>query len=136
MKTFKLLLATLFVATLCACSSSNDDDIVPESKKEDVYYVHYEVTCTSNNPKSIKRVWYVYDNGSSNIIYMPDGTTTKWEGTFNIKEGQHAGLACSSDDDTDCAMFRGRIEIRKNDSPFILKAECVEHVLSMDCTVK
>ena len=56
MKRVRILLLIISVAFYCSCSSDTNE-IIPEqpAEPEDVFYAHYEVICTSDNPNSIKK---------------------------------------------------------------------------------
>ena len=122
MKIVRFLLLIISVAFYCSCSSSTED-IIPEqpAEPEDVFYAHYEVTCSSNDPNSTKEINAITESGNV-IIKMPAGKESKWEATFGpFKKGQNTGFSCHSEDDNDGSTFKARIDIKKNDNPFVLK---------------
>ena len=121
MKIVRFLLLIISVAFYCSCSSDTNEIIPEEPAPEDVFYAHYEVTCTSNNPNSIKKINVITESGNV-IIKMPAGKESKWEATFGpFKKGQNTGFSCHSEDDNDGSTFKARIDIKKNDNPFVLK---------------
>lgn len=121
MKIVRFLLLIISVVFCCSCSSDTNEIIPEEPAPEDVFYAHYEVTCTSNNPKSIKKINVITESGNV-IIKMPAGKESKWEATFGpFKKGQNTGFSCHSEDDNDGSKFKARIDIKKNDAPFVMK---------------
>ena len=79
------------------------------------------ITCTTNNPNSVKSINVTTGTGN-HITQMPFGKESKWEATYGpFKKGQNAGISCSSEDMDDGSIFTGRIEVKKNDEPFVLK---------------
>ena len=122
MKLVRFLLLIISVAFYCSCSSDTNE-IIPEqpAEPEDVFYAHYEVICTSENPNSIKEIDAITECGNI-IVKMPAGKESKWEATFGpFKKGQNTGFSCQSEDDNDGSVFKARIDIKKNDAPFVLK---------------
>ena len=122
MKIFRIITLIASILLYCSCSSSTDD-IIPEqpAEPEDVFYAHYEVICTSDNPNSIKKINVITESGNI-IVKMPAGKESKWEATFGpFKKGQNTGFSCHSEDDNDGSVFKARIDIKKNDAPFVLK---------------
>ena len=122
MKIVRFLLLILSVVLYCGCSSDTNE-IIPEqpAAPEDVFYAHYEVICTSNNPNSIKEINATTESGNI-IVKMPAGKESKWEATFGpFKKGQNTGFSCHSEDDNDGSKFKARIDIKKNDAPFVMK---------------
>ena len=122
MKIVRFLLLIISVAFYCSCSSDTNE-IIPEqpAEPEDVFYAHYEVTCSSNDPNSTKEINAITESGNV-IIKMPAGKESKWEATFGpFKKGQNTGFSCHSEDDNDGSKFKARIDIKKNDAPFVMK---------------
>lgn len=120
-------LFAIIAIALCCCACSSDDDEIGEKTQpgivvqEDEYYIRYEVTCTSDNPKSRKKINVSTGRGNL-IIYMPEGTTSRWQAVFGpVKKGYTAALSCDTEDPTDNSLFDARIEISKNNSPFVYK---------------
>ena len=122
-KIVRFLLLILCVAFYCSCSSSTDNEVIQNPVPEDVYFVHYVITCTTNNPNSVKSINVTTGSGN-HITQMPFGKESKWEATYGpFKKGQNAGISCSSEDKDDGSILMGRIEIKKNNEPFILKRD-------------
>lgn len=122
MKRVRFLLLIISVVFCCSCSSDTNE-IIPEqpAAPEDVFYAHYEVICTSDNPNSIKEINATTESGNI-IVKMPVGKESKWEATFGpFKKGQNTGFSCHSEDDNDGSKFKARIDIKKNDAPFVMK---------------
>ena len=122
MKRVRFLLLIISVVFCCSCSSDTNE-IIPEqpAAPEDVFYAHYEVICTSDNPNSIKKINVITESGNV-IIKMPAGKESKWEATFGpFKKGQNTVFSCHSEDDNDGSKFKARIDIKKNDAPFVMK---------------
>ncbi len=121
MKIVRFLLLILSVVLYCGCSSDTNEIIPEQPAPEDVYFVHYVITCTTNNPNSVKSINVTTGTGN-HITQMPFGKESKWEATYGpFKKGQNAGISCSSEDMDDGSIFTGRIEVKKNDEPFVLK---------------
>lgn len=121
MKRVRILLLIISVVFCCSCSSDTNEIIPEQPAPEDVFYAHYEVICTSNNPNSIKKINVITESGNV-IIKMPAGKESKWEATFGpFKKGQNTGFSCHSEDDNDGSKFKARIDIKKNDAPFVMK---------------
>ena len=121
MKIVRFLLLILSVVLYCGCSSDTNEIIPEQPAPEDVFYAHYEVICTSNNPNSIKEINATTESGNI-IVKMPAGKESKWEATFGpFKKGQNTGFSCHSEDDNDGSKFKARIDIKKNDAPFVMK---------------
>lgn len=121
MKIVRFLLLILSVVLYCGCSSDTNEIIPEQPTPEDVFYAHYEVICTSNNPNSIKEINATTESGNI-IVKMPAGKESKWEATFGpFKKGQNTGFSCHSEDDNDGSKFKARIDIKKNDAPFVMK---------------
>ncbi len=107
MKRVRILLLIISVVFCCSCSSDTNE-IIPEqpAAPEDVFYAHYEVICTSDNPNSIKKINVITESGNV-IIKMPAGKESKWEATFGpFKKGQNTGFSCHSEDDNDGSKFK------------------------------
>ena len=122
MKIFRIITLIASILLYCSCSSSTDD-VIPEqpAEPEDVFYAHYEVTCSSNDPNSTKEINAITESGNI-IVKLPHEKVTKWEATFGpFKKGQNTGFSCHSEDDNDGSVFKARIDIKKNDAPFVLK---------------
>ena len=121
MKRVRFLLLIISVVFCCSCSSDTNEIIPEQPAPEDVFYAHYEVICTSNNPNSIKEIDATTECGNI-IVKMPAGKESKWEATFGpFKKGQNTGFSCHSEDDNDGSKFKARIDIKKNDAPFVMK---------------
>lgn len=121
MKIVRFLLLILSVVLYCGCSSDTNEIIPEQPTPEGVFYAHYEVICTSNNPNSIKEINATTESGNI-IVKMPAGKESKWEATFGpFKKGQNTGFSCHSEDDNDGSKFKARIDIKKNDAPFVMK---------------
>ena len=121
MKRVSFLLLIISVVFCCSCSSDTNEIIPEQPAPEDVFYAHYEVICTSNNPNSIKEINATTESGNI-IVKMPAGKESKWEATFGpFKKGQNTGFSCHSEDDNDGSKFKARIDIKKNDAPFVMK---------------
>ncbi|WP_155952907.1 hypothetical protein [Prevotella sp. HUN102] len=124
-------LFAIIAIALCCCACSSDDDGVSEKEKpqpevevsKDEYYIRYEVTCTSDNPKSVKEINVTTGRGNK-ITEMPEGTTSRWQAIFGpVKKGYNAILSCHSEDPNDNSRFHARIEVSKNNGPFVFKRE-------------
>jgi hypothetical protein len=122
MKIFRIITLIVSILLYCSCSSSTDD-IIPEqpAEQEDVFYAHYEVTCSSNDPNSTKEINAITESGNI-IVKLPHEKVTKWEATFGpFKKGQNTGFSCHSEGENDGSIFNARIDIKKNNEPFVLK---------------
>ena len=122
MKIVRIITLIASILLYCSCSSSTDD-IIPEqpAEPEDVFYAHYEVTCSSNDPNSTKEINAITESGNI-IVKLPHEKVTKWEATFGpFKKGQNTGFSCHSEDENDGSIFNARIDIKKNNEPFVLK---------------
>ena len=124
MKIFRIITLIVSILLYCSCSSSTDD-IIPEqpAEQEDVFYIHYVVNCVSDNPNGVKEI-HVGTGTGNHITQLPAGKESKWEATYGpIKSGANAYVSCQSEDKNDGSIFYARIEVKKNNAPFVLKKE-------------
>ena len=95
MKIVRFLLLIISVAFYCSCSSDTNEIIPEQPAPEDVYFVHYVITCTTNNPNSVKSINVTTGTGN-HITQMPFGKESKWEFCRECKEKKHKASALLS----------------------------------------
>lgn len=110
----------LLLFNLCLCSPQQKQELIEDTttEKEAVYYVKY----ASDGIRGAYNVEYTLESGKKHALPNMDGDT--FERTVGpVSKGFVANYSIAPHVST--CIVNARIEVKKDDSPFVVKAETV-----------